>query len=353
MKQKKKKKMPVVFKILIAVLLLVVIVLGAGYAYAQHTLGKINKTTTEDNKKIDPSEETFETDEDKADESSDSDLQKILPEDVIWPDLTKDIMKDRDVVNIMLIGQDRREGQGRQRSDSMMMVTINKKKSAIQVTSFMRDLYVQIPGYSDNRMNAAYQFGGMDLLDQVVEKNFGVHIDGNIEVDFEGFQSCIDLLGGIDLELSQREADYVIGNSQTVLDPQAKDEDWDLKEGMNHLNGEQALIHARNRSVGNSDYERTNRQREVLTAAFEKAKKSDLNTILKLIDKGFPLLTTDLSHGDLMGYAMTVFTMGAGNVESYRIPQDGSFRPAVIRKMDVLVPDLTQCRSYLQENLYQ
>lgn len=351
MKRKKKKKMPLGVKILIAVLLVVVIVIGAGYAYAQHTLGKINKVTAEDNQKIDPSKETFETDEDMANEAN-SELQEIAPEDVTWPDLTEDIMKDKDVVNIMLIGQDRREGQGRQRSDSMMMATINKKKNTIQVTSFMRDLYVQIPGYSDNRMNAAYQFGGMELLDQVVEKNFGVHIDGNIEVDFEGFQSCIDLLGGIDLELSQREADYITGKDQNVLYPQPRREDWDLSEGINHMNGEQALVHARNRSIGNSDYERTNRQREVLMAAFDKAKKSDVNTILKLIDKGFPLLTTDLSHGDIMGYAMAVLTMGVNNVESYRIPQDGAFSPAIIRKMQVLVPDLENCRSYLQEKLY-
>ncbi|MFQ9799037.1 MAG: LCP family protein [Clostridia bacterium] len=100
------------------------------------------------------------------------------------------------MVNILLIGQDRREGEGRQRSDSMILATINKKSQSIYLTSFMRDMYVPIPGYSDNRINAAYAFGGMDLLDDTIETNFGIHIDGNVEVDFSGFKTLIDMMGG-------------------------------------------------------------------------------------------------------------------------------------------------------------
>ena len=98
-------------------------------------------------------------------------------------------MQDKDIVNLLLIGQDRREGQDRQRADSMIMVTLNKKTKQISMTSFMRDLYVQIPGYSDNRINATYAFGGMDLLDSTLNTNFGVEIAGNVEVDFGEFQT--------------------------------------------------------------------------------------------------------------------------------------------------------------------
>lgn len=346
----KQKKIPIGIKILIGMLVVLIAIGGSGYAYVRHTLGKINQAKTMTNEKIDPKEETFATDEDAANDNSN--LPEVAPEDVKWPNMRKDIMKNKDIVNIMLIGQDRREGESRQRSDSMIMLTINKKKKSIQMTSFMRDLYVQIPGYSDNRMNAAYQFGGMELLDQVMETNFGIHIDGNVEVDFEGFLSCIDLVGGIDLNLSQSEADYICGRSRDVLYPQPLREDWNLQEGMNHLNAEQALVHVRNRSIGHSDYERTNRQRAVLSAVFSKAKKSDLGTILELIDKAFPMLTTDISHGDIMGYALSGSKIGTNTVESYRIPQDGAYTPSVVRKMQVLVPDLEKCRTYLQENLY-
>ena len=107
------------------------------------------------------------------------------------------------IKSILLIGQDKREGESRQRSDSMILATLDKDQGTVSLTSFMRDLYVAIPGYSTTRINAAYAYGGMDLLDQTLEENFGVKIDGNVEVDFEVFQVLVDKVGGIDLELTQ------------------------------------------------------------------------------------------------------------------------------------------------------
>ena len=299
-----------------------------------------------------PEDETFEVAENIEELEADPSVQKLNPEDVLWPDIEEDILEGKNVVNILLIGQDRRDGETRQRSDTIILATLNKEKNKISITSFMRDLYVQIPGYSDNRINAAYPFGGMELLDQVIETNFGIHIDGNVEVDFSGFQTIIDMLGGVEIELSQAEADYICGRSQNVLYPQTYREDWQyLTEGVNTLTGEQALVHARNRSIGNSDYERTERQREVLLACFEKVKEADMLTLLSLVDDAFDMITTDLSHGELLGYAMNVLDMGFDSLESYRIPQDGAFSTAVIRQMQVLVPDLAACRSYLAEVL--
>lgn len=106
------------------------------------------------------------------------------------------------IKSILLIGQDKREGESRQRSDSMILATLDKDQGTVSLTSFMRDLYVAIPGYSTTRINAAYAYGGMDLLDQTLEENFGVKIDGNVEVDFEVFQVLVDKVGGIDLELT-------------------------------------------------------------------------------------------------------------------------------------------------------
>ena len=257
-----------------------------------------------------------------------------------------------EVRNILLIGQDKREGEDRQRSDAMIVATLNKTEERISLTSFMRDLYVSIPGYEDNRINAAYQFGGMELLDETIETNFGIHIDGNVEIDFEVFQTLVDKVGGIDIELTQEEADYICGRDQSVLYPQPLRSEWDLQEGMNHLNGEQALIHARNRSVGNSDYRRTERQREVIAAAFDKLNEMGIMDILALVREALPMVTTDLSLTQMVGYAMDVLSIGADSVESYRIPADGTYSSAVIRDMQVLVPDLSQNRQYLQEILY-
>lgn len=256
------------------------------------------------------------------------------------------------IKSILLIGQDKQGNQTRQRSDSMILATLDKDQGTISLTSFMRDLYVAIPGYSSTRINAAYAYGGMELLDETLEENFGVQIDGNVEVDFEVFKVLVDKVGGIDLELTQAEADYICGRDQSVLYPQPLRTDWDLQEGVNHLDGEQALIHARNRSIGNSDYRRTERQQDVLKAAFAKIKDLNVLEIGGLIKDVLPLVTTDLSLWDMTGYAMDVMSIGTDEIQSYRIPEDGSYTPQTIDGMQVLVPNLEQNREYLQQILY-
>lgn len=256
------------------------------------------------------------------------------------------------IKSILLIGQDKQGDQTRQRSDSMILATLDKDQGTISLTSFMRDLYVAIPGYSSTRINAAYAYGGMELLDETLEENFGVQIDGNVEVDFEVFKVLVDKVGGIDLELTQAEADYICGRDQSVLYPQPLRTDWDLQEGVNHLDGEQALIHARNRSIGNSDYRRTERQQDVLKAAFAKIKDLNVLEIGGLVKDVLPLVTTDLSLWDMTGYAMDVMSIGTDEIQSYRIPEDGSYTPQTIDGMQVLVPNLEQNREYLQQILY-
>ena len=113
------------------------------------------------------------------------------------------------LINIMLIGQDRRPGEARTRSDSMILCTFNKKTGQMTMTSFLRDLYVQIPGYQDNRLNVAYAAGGMPLLNETLKHNFGIHVDGNIEVDFTQFAQLVDLMGGVSMELRQDEANSI------------------------------------------------------------------------------------------------------------------------------------------------
>nr|WP_295279262.1 LCP family protein [uncultured Blautia sp.] len=256
------------------------------------------------------------------------------------------------IKSILLIGQDRREEQSRQRSDSMILATLDKDQGTISLTSFMRDLYVSIPGYSSTRINAAYAYGGMELLDETLEENFGIKIDGNVEVDFEVFKVLVDKVGGIDLELTHAEADYICGRDQNVLYPQPLRTDWNLQAGVNHLDGEQALIHARNRSIGNSDYRRTERQQEVLKAAFAKVKDLGILDMGGLVKDVLPLVTTDLSLWDMTGYALDVIGMSVDDISSYRIPEDGSYTPQTINGMQVLVPDLAQNREYLQQVLY-
>ena len=255
----------------------------------------------------------------------------------------KDVMRDEDVQNILLIGQDRRKGEERQRSDSMIICSINKKTGKITLVSLMRDMYVRIPGYQSHRINTSYSLGGMELLDETIEENFGVHIDGNVEIDFEGFIKAMTKVGKLDIHLTQEEAEYI--NDELGYGK--------LKGGMNSMDAKQLLMYARTRYVGDGDYERTERQRKVLTTAFDKLRKSSLPKIVRVAKGVIPYFTTDLTNRELLGYVYTVLQDDIKiNRTTYRLPVDGAFSSQNINGMAVLVPDMEQNKEYLIEYLY-
>lgn len=280
-----------------------------------------------------PENEIFDT---KDNSDFGAQAPQVKPEDIVWPAEIKPA-DDKKIINILLIGQDKRPGEKRARSDAMIIASYNKKEGTLKFISLMRDMYVPIPGYSDNRINAAYTFGGMKLLDKTIEKDFGVSIDGNIEVNFEGFAQLVDMLGGVDLVLNKAEAAHL-----------NKKFGWKLTEGTNHLNGQQTLEYARIRYVGNGDYERTDRQRTVLTHIFTGIMQLSMAKKYKILDQILPYLTTDMSKQDILGYAYTVLANGVAHTASYRIPEEGTYKSAKIREMAVLVPNLTKNRTLMK-----
>lgn len=291
---------------------------------------------------ISPENEVFET-EDNTDFGAD--VPQVKPDDVVWPSADKPVtdtpVPDKKTINILLIGQDKRPGEKRARSDSIIIASYSKKDGALKLISLMRDMYVPIPGYSDNRINASYQFGGMELLDKTVETDFGITIDGNVEVNFEGFTHLVDMLDGIDITLNKAEAAHL-----------NKKNGWKLTQGDNHMNGQQALEYARIRYVGNGDYERTERQRTVLSEIFSKMMQLNLSKKYKMLDKMLPYLTTDMTKQEILGHTYMILTNGVKSTESLRIPADGTYKSATIRKMAVLVPNLTKTRALLKDYIY-
>ena len=255
-----------------------------------------------------------------------------------------DVMREDYVKNILLIGQDKRSYEDEpQRSDSMIIASINTRTNKITLCSLMRDMYVSIPGSKDNRINEAYQYGGMELLDQTIEENLGVHIDGNVEVDFEGFKEIFSVIGDIEIDIK----DYEVNHLNKI------DDSWNITEGVNMLNGEQALAYARTRKVGNSDWERTDRQRRVLSAAFDKVKDLDVFSMISLASKISPYITTDINTKEFLGYAYIVATNHMSLGENYRFPAEGHYSCQTLRKgMEVLVPDLEANAQLLKECLY-
>lgn len=252
-------------------------------------------------------------------------------------------------VNILLIGQDAREGQEQQRSDSMILLTMNRSNHTVVLTSLMRDMYVDIPGGASNRINVAYARGGVDLLDETIEQDFGIKIDGNAMVDFEGFTEAMGGLGGLKINLSQEEADYMNANPSLGEDTDTQAaETWNLVAGENVLTSKQLLCYSRMRHVGNSDWDRTGRQRNVLQAAITKVKHGHLIGGYRMASNAAPYVTTDTTTGQMLRMAFSIMTAKDG-LKSYLIPVEGTYTPTYIDGMAVLVPDMDKNKSYLQQ----
>lgn len=331
--------------VLCVVLAILLALLITATAYLEGILGLINRTNPDDDHSGMSESEYMDYIGDETE--GDFTGPEIDPDDVIWGENSQ-IVHSENIINILLIGQDRREGEGRARSDAMILCTINKKDKTLTMSSFMRDMYVQIPGRKDNRINASYAMGGMNLLDECLNKNFGVTVDGNIEVDFSGFQKVIDLVGGVEIELTSAEAKYL--NRRGNWDVENNAGKWKLKAGMNLLNGSQALAFSRIRGVGNGDFGRTNRQRVVLNTLLEKAKSVNITKLNSLLKEILPLLTTDLSNAEIMGYVLELFPLLSElKIQTQQIPAEGTYKMSTIKGMSVLVPDLKANSKILAE----
>lgn len=248
------------------------------------------------------------------------------------------------VVNFLLIGQDRRENEGRTRSDSMILCTINKHTRQVTLTSFLRDLYVQIPGYGGHRLNSAYAFGGMELLDRTLEENFGLEIDGTIEVDFSQFSRIIDKLGGVTMELRSDEAALINEETGSLL-----------TEGVQCLSGDQALCYSRIRKLdSDGDFSRTGRQRKVMGALLDAYRNISPASMFPLLIDIFPMITTDMGCMELAGYALELLPVASGfQFTSQHVPAPGSYQDQMIDGMAVLVPDLQAAREMLRQTLLE
>lgn len=246
------------------------------------------------------------------------------------------------IVNILLIGQDAREGDEVARSDSMILCTYQKKTGKLIMTSFLRDLYVPIPGHSSNRINAAYALGGMELLEETLEENFALHIDGGVEVDFSQFSEIIDLLGGVELELRQDEAEMI--NEETGSS---------LTQGRQTLTGEQALLYSRIRSLdADGDFSRTDRQRKVLSAMVNVFQSSSVRELLALVEALMPMISTDMSKLQILALAAELLPqLSSVQISSQSVPSPELCSDETINGMAVLTADPEAIRELLKRTL--
>ena len=210
-----------------------------------------------------------------------------------------------DVTNILFIGADKEKG-GASRSDSIMIISVNKKAGKIIVTSVLRDTHVDIPGECEAKINSAYAWGGANLLIQTIEENFNIKIDGYAVVNFNMFTELVDGLGGIDIEVTENEADYI--NNRHNYKGEKKPDEFQSGESV-HLNGYQALWYARIRKL-DSDFMRTYRQRKVIAAIAENVKKELLTGnvfgLIATAKEVAPNIETSLSKAE---FTSLIFSM--------------------------------------------
>lgn len=234
-------------------------------------------------------------------------------------------------INFLLVGQDYHAEGENGRSDSMILCSVDTGAKTVTMISFLRDIYLRIPGHGSNRLNAAYSWGGAELLKETLEQNFGVQTDVTLEIDFDGFESMIDYMGGVDIELTDQEADYLNSGHG-----------WQLAEGPNHLDGAQALAYSRIRKL-DSDFGRTERQRNVLVSLMEEYKGAALQEMLHVTDEFLNNSTSDHTDEALVGYAMEMYVMMSDfEIVTHRVPADGTYSYETIRGMSVVDVDLEE-----------
>jgi LCP family protein required for cell wall assembly len=280
-----------------------------------------------------------------------TDLEELLPGYVP----SEDIMAAIDgVTNILLIGLDARPGQKTGRSDTMILLSLDADHGCIKLVSFMRDLYVEIPGKKNNRLNAAYAFGGPDLLIKTLKKNFGVKVDHYIAVNFSILADVIDQLGGLEIDVPEKylpRINAVIYQDNLVLE--LPDEDGYIrKPGLQTLTGKQAQAYARYRyGTKDGDFGRTVRQREVVMKCMEKIKEMSMTQLAEMAIINLDEVVTDMTLMDLVNLAPAAFELKNSEVRELRIPIDGGFSFKKISKMSVMVPKLKKNKKALAQFL--
>lgn len=269
----------------------------------------------------------------------------VLPEDFVAP--------DTDTFQLLLIGTDTYSTKSRGRSDTMMLAQLDPKNKTVKLVSFLRDMYVKIPGKGTNRLNAAYAFGGPDLLLKTLKSNFGIEPDAYISVNFSRMAKLIDAIGGVQVQVSNAERTQLNGIMQYYNLQMGKSQNSGLlkKSGLQNLTGKQAMCFSRIRKI-DSDFQRTDRQRTVVEAAFHKVMDMSWDKIAEIVADNLDNVVTNISAAEAIQLIPTALMAKDATFDTMQIPIKGGYASKTISGMSVLVPDLSKNVNALEEFLY-
>lgn len=353
-KMSKKKKAGIAGIVILAVLLL--LTAGLVYFVGHRYYAKTNYVSDEEaarqiEEKKKQREAAMEQEEKKEEEAEPIDPELLEAQrNMEKYASTEPITTDGNVYNVLLVGLDTTKDNWVGNSDSMILVSVNYRLHKISMISLMRDLHVNIPGVGYRKLNAAYPNGGGPLLTQTVEENFKIDVDRYVTVDFGSMIDIIDEIGTIEITFTQKEAENAnksIKQQCRILGKKSK-KYLIPGEGTYECNGMQAVAYARIRKVGNSDYQRTERQREVLMKLLEKVKAMSLEDIDRLATRLLPMLTHNIPESEFWGLLAKAPTLLSYNIVQDRIPYDGMFHSY----NGNLVPDWESTVRKLKEEIY-
>lgn len=258
-----------------------------------------------------------------------------------------DLMKSSQVKNILLLGVDARnpDDDTKSRSDSMMIVSVDKKNNCVKMVSFLRDTWVYIPAKDGmQRLNSACSTDGYNGVVDTIEYNFGVDIQGYVVADFEMFKVLVDSVGGVEVDVTEKEAKEVNRHKKRYGNVT-------LDQGKYKLNGEQALAYCRIRKI-DTDFQRAFRQRTVMQSILKGVKKSNPLSLLPMISKCAPYIETNLSKAELVSFGLAALPTLKNDMCETRVPFDGTWNYANIRGASVIKIDVDRNKELLIDYLY-
>lgn len=223
-----------------------------------------------------------------------------------------------DIVNIALFGVDRRGDEKQVHSDSIMILSVDKKHNKIKLSSLMRDMYVKIEDHGQTKLTQAYFYGGPQLAVKTINENFGTNITEYATINFDGMAQIVDAVGGVPIDVSEEERLAANENIEEQAIVAGLGEDYIQKAGMQTLNGTQAVAYARIRKVGNADFDRTERQRIVMRALFEKALAMNPVSYPEFARKTLPYVETSVDIGEVL--SLCGIMLRDVSMEEMRIP---------------------------------
>ena len=355
-KGKKHKILKRTLIVIAAIVAAVALTAGIGFAYF---FGRSDYKRDEDVSRLTLSE--IRNAADSAESGEAEDLKNLADEEDVLTESERELLREqqyavklpenKDIYNVLLVGVDKRKKtKSYGNSDTMLLISIDSAKKVIHMTSFMRDLYAIVPGYGGRKLNSSYALGAGPLLVETLEENWKIPIDNYASVNFEAMVKVVDILGGVDLDFKQEEIKYAnIYIRQLCSHFGEKADTRQIQTpGRHHCDGIQALGYMRIRAVG-FDYQRTQRQRNVVQAIMRKLKTLNVAQMMSLADQILPYVTHNLDEGRVLTLLTSAPAILTYDVVESRVPFEGLY----YSYNQNLICDFTATIARLHQEIYE